>query len=507
MRLYEGMPLSGDEWNTNDTAPSLSDKKAAALAAGKTAAEEAKAASKALKAVFAAAGDAAFQSATAAGFQNSLAATLAAESAGLAVGLMPFLSNHTKAAADAAVAAAMKYGMQEQQAFVAGASAAGKAASSTVAEDADISSIAATAAAAAAEFANSSGLPNEDVATAAARAAAVAAAERAGFEGMSIVEVRNLIRQAAVAAYQTASNLYIFHLPSTTTELPLLDEEILYSRDQKSASIQAIKDMTQTAGKEFVGILPKVNLSTLLKSQNLIKTVPGPPGALITSLFGEPGPIGPRGATGPIGPAGPEGPAGAAAIGPPGELGPDGPHGPLGPHGNPGPRGVAGPEGPVGGPPEETQVWNHILDYYKEVLKNMSATNGRRARAVNKDLSLMNQQAALFQARHNGIRGGAMHIHAYLLRSYARVASSLSQATRLDESVSEMVSHPTPRQGLRDAERLLPVVQAQHNMIQQTETALSRGWHPASLMEKGHGTIAKVSLVLMSLWWLMFQSN
>ena len=63
-------------------------------------------------------------------------------------------------------------------------------------------------------------------------------------------------------------------------------------------------------------------------------------------------------------------------------------------------------------------------------------------------------------------------------------------------------------------------------MIQQTETALSRGWHPASLMEKGHGTIvakqqqgadalgtpiapmlekdgpeAKVSLVLMSLWW------
>lgn len=66
--------------------------------------------------------------------------------------------------------------------------------------------------------------------------------------------------------------------------------------------------------------------------------------------------------------------------------------------------------------------------------------------------------------------------------------------------------------------------QAQHNMIQQTETALSRGWHPASLMEKGHGTIvakqqkadalgtlgpmlekdgpeAKVSLVLMSLWW------
>ena len=31
--------------------------------------------------------------------------------------------------------------------------------------------------------------------------------------------------------------------------------------------------------------------------------------------------------------------------------------------------------------------------------------------------------------------------------------------------------------------------QAQHNMIQKTETALSRGWHPASLMEKGHGTI------------------
>lgn len=34
------------------------------------------------------------------------------------------------------------------------------------------------------------------------------------------------------------------------------------------------------------------------------------------------------------------------------------------------PSGVAGPEGPVGGPPEETQVWNHILESW------MSNCNG-----------------------------------------------------------------------------------------------------------------------------------
>ncbi|CAL1146249.1 unnamed protein product [Cladocopium goreaui] len=485
---------------TDAADPSLSQKKAAALAAGRTAAEEAKSAAKALDEVSMAAGDAAFESASSAGLQELMAANLAAESAGLAVSLMNELSNLTVAAAHAATAAAMKHGMQQQQAIGAGASAAGRAASSMVSDDADIAGTAATAAAAAAEFANSSGLSTEEIATASARAAAVAAAEHASAAGKSITELQNLVRQAAVVAFQTASKLYA--MPETTTRPPTPAEDVLYSPDQVSAAIQAIKDLTQTAGEEHVGFIPKDNLSSIIAQNKSIKPVVGPPGALVSSIYGEPGPMGARGPTGPAGPTGPQGPPGAAARGPPGELGPDGPHGPTGPHGNPGQRGIPGPEGPVGDPPAETKVWNNILDYYKEVLKNMSSTNGRRARAVNKDLSLMNQQAALFQARHNGIRSGAMGLHAYLLRSFSRVASSLSQAARLDESVSEMASHPTSRQGLRDAERLLPVVQAQHNVIQQTEIASSHGFKPSSLVEKGHADLAKVSMVL-SLWWLL----
>ena len=144
----------------------------------------------------------------------------------------------------------------------------------------------------------------------------------------------------------------------------------------------------------------------------------------------------------------------------------------------------------------------------------------RRARAVNKDLALMNQlvgqdlflsfpfpkwsvamflteprisfskfpvsscQAALFHARVDGMRSGAMSLHASLLRSYSRVAASLpetqlleiarawrnpnlgvargeiisiatpeviisvhlrSQAVRLHEEAAEMASHPTSR--------------------------------------------------------------
>ena len=318
--------------------PSLSQKKAAALAAGRTAAEEAKSAAKALDEVSTAAGDAAFESASSSGLQELMAANLAAESAGLAVSLMnDELSNLTVAAAHAATVAAMKHGMQQQQAIGAGASAAGRAASSMVSDDADIAGTAATAAAAAAEFANSSGLSTEEVATASARAAAVAAAEHASSAGKSITELQNLVRQAAVVAFQTASKLYA--IPETTTKPPTPAEDVLYSPDQVSAAIQAIKDLTQTAGEEHVGFIPKLNLSSIIAENKSIKPVVGPPGALVSSVYGEPGPMGARGPTGPAGPTGPQGPPGAAARGPPGELGPDGPHGPTGPHGNRGQRG------------------------------------------------------------------------------------------------------------------------------------------------------------------------
>ncbi|CAK9025134.1 unnamed protein product [Durusdinium trenchii] len=277
--------------------------------------------------------------------------------------------------------------------------------------------------------------------------------------------------------------------PSPTMRPQHLEDYILYSKDDSSENTQAIKDLTQTVDDDFVGVLPNPKEELEAARQRLnIKPVPGPPGSIVTGLFGKPGPMGPRGARGPAGPQGPTGPPGAAARGPPGEVGPDGPHGPAGPHGNPGPRGVAGPDGPVGGPPPEAHVWNQIMDYYRGALDHMQIINGRRLRVVNNDLALMNGQAALFQARHNGIRNGALGLHAYLLRSYNRVAASLSQATRLDRDISEIAAQPTSTQGLHDAKRLLPVVQAQHTVIEQSESAASRAMSGSRRMPVASGS-------------------
>lgn len=159
-----------------------------------------------------------------------------------------------------------------------------------------------------------------------------------------MVELQNLVRQAAVSAFQIASKLYAVYVPSTTTKHPELAEEVLYSTDAVSDTVQAIKDLTQTASEEYVGYIPrsKQNFSSIVLQNKSIKTVPGEKGALISSLFGKAGRMGDRGARGPAGPQGPEGPAGAAAIGRPGEVGPDGPYGPAGPHGSTGERGDGG---------------------------------------------------------------------------------------------------------------------------------------------------------------------
>eukprot|EP00913_Durusdinium_trenchii_P000359 g329.t1 len=139
------------------------------------------------------------------------------------------------------------------------------------------------------------------------------------------------------------------------------------------------------------------------------------------------------------------------------------------------------------------------MDYYRGALDHMQIINGRRLRVVNNDLALMNGQAALFQARHNGIRNGflasaqpqqgrALGLHAYLLRSYNRVAASLSQATRLDRDISEIAAQPTSTQGLHDAKRLLPVVQAQHTVIEQSESAASRAMSGSRRMPVASGS-------------------
>ncbi|CAJ1382368.1 unnamed protein product [Effrenium voratum] len=272
-----------------------------------------------------------------------------------------------------------------------------------------------------------------------------------------------------------------------TTTHRAIANEIFYSPNETSdANIQAIMDMTITGGDEHEGWPWESEEAKLREAaKHLTTSAPGAAGVIISSLFGEPGDTGVRGDVGPRGFAGPPGPPGPAGRGPSGGEGPKGPHGPRGPHGPAGLQGFPGPEGPVGDAPVEVYTWKKILATYDNVLENMETTVGRKNRAVNKDLGLMHQQAALFHARHSGIRNGAMRLHGYLLNSFSKVAASLSQAARLDRTV-ETMSKPTPRQALKDAEMLLPVVQAQEHMIERSEMAASHGWAKRSVDKEKH---------------------
>ena len=52
---------------------------------------------------------------------------------------------------------------------------------------------------------------------------------------------------------------------------------------------EAIKDLTQTVDDDFVGVLPNPKEELEAARQRLnIKPVPGPPGSIVTGLFGTP---------------------------------------------------------------------------------------------------------------------------------------------------------------------------------------------------------------------------
>ena len=118
-----------------------------------------------------------------------------------------------------------------------------------------------------------------------------------------------------------------------------MSDEILYSPADASEGVQAIKNLTQSAGEEHVAWPWESDEHAIVRAASSLPAVPGDAGVVVSSLFGEPGQRGGRGALGPVGPPGPPGPAGAAARGPPGPTGPQGHRGPPGPHGDPGPEG------------------------------------------------------------------------------------------------------------------------------------------------------------------------
>ncbi|CAE7323389.1 Ankzf1 [Symbiodinium sp. KB8] len=423
-------------------------RKASALAAGRLMGDQLAAAGKEMSEVAAGAAAAAFQSAVSAQLGNELSASIAAESAGQAAGKAAKMADYpergrVQAVADAATTAGKKHGLSQDSAAASGAMAAGHFAAGEASSDGRMSEeVAQAAATASAAYAYGAGLATKDIATISAKAAASAAADHAVAAGMHLQDIQKLARQAATVAFNTALEVYtsMAH-EAEPTDTPMEDSkasEILYSPAETSDGVQAIKNLTNTAGDESVA-WPWESPEHALESAESLPALPGEAGVVVSSLFGEPGQRGSRG-----------GPQDRKA---------------LMVH-----RGHMETRGPK--------------DYYQEVLGKMETSLGRKHRAVNNDLVLLNRQAALYHARDAGVRHGATGLHAYILRSYARIAASLSQALRLDHTVSGSFAAETPRQDLKDARKLLLVARAQNNFIRHTERGSSpQRWHGAGLLE------------------------
>eukprot|EP00931_Biecheleriopsis_adriatica_P106112 TRINITY_DN80628_c0_g1_i1.p1 TRINITY_DN80628_c0_g1~~TRINITY_DN80628_c0_g1_i1.p1 ORF type:complete len:370 (+),score=67.57 TRINITY_DN80628_c0_g1_i1:92-1201(+) len=242
-------------------------------------------------------------------------------------------------------------------------------------------------------------------------------------------------------------------------------EETLYTTEDASEEVKALKQLTETEEQKYVGD-PSKSIENQVTAPEVMGAPgpPGPPGIVITATMGLPGAQGPQGLRGPPGSKGLPGPPGASAIGPKGYHGGVGPPGPPGPPGVPGPEGNPGPDGPLGQAAPETQSWNKLLSFYSDVVHNMEETVGKNNREINKDLGVMNQQVALFQARHRGIKEGTDSLQSYMNRAHADMTSAMRREESLDHRVKSMASRQPPRQDLNTVKHLLPLMQAQHGV-------------------------------------------
>jgi len=181
----------------------------------------------------------------------------------------------------------------------------------------------------------------------------------------------------------------------------------------------------------------------------------GRPALIVAGMYGPGGAVGPQGPEGPAGPQGPAGPAGASVVGPAGRQGTPGQRGKMGKTGKVGAKGHAGSPGEPGKPCEDFHKWSQLLDYYTKVVTKMEAAAGTYVRGVNREVSMLQQQSAIYQARTYALSNGSMDLHNYMVANYKRMVKSASSAKEVDEYLSRM-SMVTPLDALHDAQRLYP---------------------------------------------------
>eukprot|EP00434_Breviolum_minutum_P004288 symbB.v1.2.003782.t1/scaffold214.1/size264264/4 len=205
---------------------------------------------------------------------------------------------------------------------------------------------------------------------------------------------------------------------------------------------EAVKNPAQAS------VVPQQNVT-------LLAGPAGRPALIVAGMYGPGGAVGPQGPEGPAGPQGPAGPAGASVVGPAGRQGTPGQRGKMGKTGKVGAKGHAGSPGEPGKPCEDFHKWSQLLDYYTKVVTKMEAAAGTYVRGVNREVSMLQQQSAIYQARTYALSNGSMDLHNYMVANYKRMVKSASSAKEVDEYLSRM-SMVTPLDALHDAQRLYP---------------------------------------------------
>jgi len=251
---------------------------------------------------------------------------------------------------------------------------------------------------------------------------------------------------------------------------------------------EAVENLTRSAYGEDEEDYQQANKTKLINdSWHVVQPLPGPrgpPGAILTGVFGPSGKVGAIGRIGIQGEPGDKGPRGADAIGWQGEAGLPGAAGPKGPPGPPGVFGWPGVRGPIGDHAPTTGVWEKVLNYYKNVVGDMDNKSHRKFQGLHRNVVIMNEQVALFKARYEALKDGAHQLHGKAINSYDMVAASLQDAESVEHVASKLAKTKTPLKDIHDASKLLDMMK---NNTLENEKQLETPDEKAQLIQMRSG--------------------
>lgn len=208
-------------------------------------------------------------------------------------------------------------------------------------------------------------------------------------------------------------------------------------------------------GTEMIHEDPPLEDPQNAQNATLLEGAAGRPALIVSGMYGPAGDMGERGPAGPQGLQGPMGPAGASVIGPTGSQGRPGQQGKMGKTGKVGLKGHAGSQGEPGKACEDFYKWSQLLDYYSQVVSKMEAQASTHVRGINREVSMLQQQSAIYTARSFALSNGSVDLHNYMVANYKRMVKSASSAKEVDEYLARM-SMVTPMDALHEAQRLYP---------------------------------------------------